>query len=114
MEKLRDVKAALEPVAAVFDGLGLSDGEMPADSVGTGMGHKQNFVMTDSADSGSHCYDGLVYVPLAATKHPMNNPPRGSGFVLSAGFKVRKVVHVHKGVICQKRLESLLAARNVI
>ncbi|XP_037488837.1 uncharacterized protein LOC119367423 [Triticum dicoccoides] len=74
MEKLRDVKAALEPVAAVFEGLGLSDSEMAADSVGSGIGHKKNFVMTDSAHSGSHCLDGFA---AWSRKWPVGGPATG-------------------------------------
>lgn len=46
-----------------------------------------------------NCQRGVL--PPAATKHPMNNP-RGPGFVLSAGFKVTKVLHVHKGGVLPK------------
>ena len=38
MEKMRDVKVLPEPVAAVRDGLGLSDRELAADSAGSGVG----------------------------------------------------------------------------
>lgn len=60
MEKMRDVKAALEPVSAVADGMGLSDREMAADYAGSGIGHRKHFVQVDSARSGSHCSDGFA------------------------------------------------------
>lgn len=39
MENMRDVKVVVEPVAAVRDGLRLSDGELAADSAGFGVGN---------------------------------------------------------------------------
>uniref|UniRef100_A0A453MWW9 Uncharacterized protein n=2 Tax=Aegilops tauschii subsp. strangulata TaxID=200361 RepID=A0A453MWW9_AEGTS len=40
MEKMRDVKVLVGPVAAVTDGLGLSDRELAADLAGSAVGNK--------------------------------------------------------------------------
>uniref|UniRef100_A0A8R7PE33 Protein FAR1-RELATED SEQUENCE n=1 Tax=Triticum urartu TaxID=4572 RepID=A0A8R7PE33_TRIUA len=47
MEKMRDVKVLVEPVAAMRDGLGLSDIELATDSAGSSVGNKQHFGRTE-------------------------------------------------------------------
>ena len=70
-EKLRHVKVQLEPVAAVRDGLGLSDKELAADSAGSGVGNKQHFGRPESEHTISQ---GLDVFPAASKKRPAGRP----------------------------------------
>ncbi|XBI69014.1 hypothetical protein VPH35_048135 [Triticum aestivum] len=55
MEQLRNVKTLLEPVAAICDGMGLSDRELAGDSAGSATAHKQHFGPTNQVQSASQC-----------------------------------------------------------
>ncbi|XP_037408278.1 protein FAR1-RELATED SEQUENCE 3-like [Triticum dicoccoides] len=71
MEKMRDVKVLLEPVAAVRDRLGLSDRELAADSGGSGVGNKQHFGRAESEHTISQ---GLDLFPASCKKRPAGRP----------------------------------------
>ncbi|KAI5007000.1 hypothetical protein ZWY2020_046948 [Hordeum vulgare] len=59
MDQLRIVKAQLEPLAAVRDGMGLSDREVAGDSAGSAVGGKQHFWTASQAQSASQFSDSF-------------------------------------------------------
>ncbi|KAM3317122.1 hypothetical protein ACQJBY_034998 [Aegilops geniculata] len=71
MEKMRDVKVLVEPVAALRDGLGLSDRELAADSAGSGVGNRHHFVRTESGHTISQ---GSDVFPAPSRKRPAGRP----------------------------------------
>ncbi|XBI25721.1 hypothetical protein VPH35_050590 [Triticum aestivum] len=71
MEKMRDVKVQVEPVAAMRDGLGLSDIELATDSAGSGIGNKQHFGRTGSEQTISQGSDVFL---TPSRKRPAGRP----------------------------------------
>ena len=69
MEKMRDVKVLVEPVAAMRDGLGLSD--IATDSAGSRVGNKQHFGRTKSEHTISQ---GSDVFPAPSRKRPAGRP----------------------------------------
>ncbi|XBI57575.1 hypothetical protein VPH35_038941 [Triticum aestivum] len=122
MEKMRDVKVMLEPVAAVRDGLGLSDRELAADSAGSGVGTSSTLGelnLCTPFHKDQVCFqrrprnDRLGVQQLAATRLHMNNHRRGANSVLYVEFMGTRAQHALPEGMCQRHLGNLRAAQNV-
>uniref|UniRef100_A0A452XKW8 Uncharacterized protein n=1 Tax=Aegilops tauschii subsp. strangulata TaxID=200361 RepID=A0A452XKW8_AEGTS len=71
MEQLRNMKFLLEPVAAIRDGMGLSDREMACDSAGSPAAHKQHFGPMNQVQGASQCSDSFG---APSKKRPAGHP----------------------------------------
>uniref|UniRef100_A0A8I6Y1V1 CCHC-type domain-containing protein n=1 Tax=Hordeum vulgare subsp. vulgare TaxID=112509 RepID=A0A8I6Y1V1_HORVV len=71
MEQLTNLKTLLEQVAAVRDGMGLSDREMVDDSAGSATAHKQHFGPRKHVQAASECSDSFG---APSKKRPAGRP----------------------------------------
>ncbi|XBI99945.1 hypothetical protein VPH35_019938 [Triticum aestivum] len=71
IEQLRNVKMLLEPVAAIRDGMGLSDRELAGDSAGSTTAQKHHFGPTNQLQSASQCSDSFA---APSKKRPAGRP----------------------------------------
>ncbi|XBJ01018.1 hypothetical protein VPH35_020768 [Triticum aestivum] len=106
MEKMRDVKVLVEPVAAMRDGLGLSDIELATDSAGSSVGNKQHFGRTEFEHTILQASDVFptpkrpagrpTRSQLAATKLHTRNHQRVD-YVMYAEFRDTRAQHALLG-----------------
>uniref|UniRef100_A0A8I7B9D7 Protein FAR1-RELATED SEQUENCE n=1 Tax=Hordeum vulgare subsp. vulgare TaxID=112509 RepID=A0A8I7B9D7_HORVV len=119
MEQLTNLKTLLEPVAAVRDGMGLSDREMAGDSAGSATAHKQHFGPTKQVQAASECSDSFgapskkrpAGRPTTSRhKAPYEQPDKRSRFCSICMAKGTRALHARSGGIFQRYQGSRLTA----